>query len=164
MNIRRRILGILAAIPVIAVLSGGLASAAPEDVVSADIENVCNAARGFGSADMDRDAQGDPLINGRIEGVRYSILFYGCTNNRDCRTIQLVASWEGVNVPPDAVNAWNSRKLFSKVFSTADGGLSLSLPVNLNRGVTRANLEDHFELWTSILAEFRREVLGAKPQ
>ncbi len=162
MSIRLRILGVLAAIPAIAALSGGLASAAPEDVVSADPEVVQNAARGFGSADMDRDAQGDPFIHGRIEGLKYSILFYGCTNNRDCRTIQLAASWEGMNVPPDVVNAWNVQKLFGKAALAADGSLSLSLPINLNRGVTRANLEDHFELWTSILAEFRREVVNAK--
>ena len=36
-------------------------------------ERLHEIARGFGSAELDKDSQGDPRITGRIEGTKYGI-------------------------------------------------------------------------------------------
>ncbi|MGT2467953.1 hypothetical protein ACVOMV_28700 [Mesorhizobium atlanticum] len=45
---------------------------------------MLNIARGFGSARMGKDDNGDPMIYGRVEGVKYVIYFYGCEDHENC--------------------------------------------------------------------------------
>lgn len=62
-------------------------------VDATDPEQLVELVKGFGSATLEQDSYGDPLIVGRIKGNRYSIYFYGCDNNRDCDDVQFSAAW-----------------------------------------------------------------------
>src|SRR5262245_40403120 len=54
----------------------------------ADPDVILDVAKGYGSANLQKDGDGNPQIAGRIEGVKYSVLFYGCSNGANCRSIQ----------------------------------------------------------------------------
>ena len=55
--------------------------ACADEIVSAqEQEAILNVAKGFGSASLDKDSDGDPMIVGRVEGTKYVIFFYGGDN------------------------------------------------------------------------------------
>ncbi|TIW01072.1 MAG: hypothetical protein E5V77_08960, partial [Mesorhizobium sp.] len=53
-----------------------------------DPATVLDIAKGFGSARMGKDDNGDPMISGRVEGVKYLIYFYGCEDHENCKSLQ----------------------------------------------------------------------------
>ncbi|MCC5984036.1 MAG: YbjN domain-containing protein [Rhodobacteraceae bacterium] len=143
-------------------LAGAFALAAPaaaQILDHADPQVVADVARGYGSVELDTDAVGDPFISGRIEGTRYVVWFFGCTDNANCKTLLMSAYWDGS--PSNAlqlVNDWNRDKLFGRAYVDSDGDLTLDQPLTLAGGVTRANLDDWFDWWRLVLREFGEHV------
>lgn len=128
-------------------------------VSAADPDAILNIATGYGSATLKKDSSNDPFISGRIAGTKYGIIFYGCSNGKDCNHIQFAAGWSGVEVSMDDINAWNRDKKFGKAYIDKDGDPRFEMAVNLDYGVTQRNLDDTFDWWTKILAGFEKEVL-----
>lgn len=122
-------------------------------------ERLHEIARGFGSAELDKDSQGDPRITGRIEGTKYGIYFYGCVKGADCDDIQFSASWSGPKVSLEKINDWNRTKRFGKAYLDKDGDPNLEMEVNLDYGVSAKNIEDSFNWWTKALKEYKKVVL-----
>ncbi|MDG4876521.1 hypothetical protein P9273_15605 [Mesorhizobium sp. WSM4935] len=69
---------------------------------------ILDIAKGFGSAKMDRDDNGDPMISGRIEGVKYVIYFYGCENHENCKSLQFSTGYTDP-LTAEQANAWNAK-------------------------------------------------------
>lgn len=120
----------------------------------ADADVIADVARGFGSIEVRTTDSGAPFLVGRMDGVRYGILFYGCANGRDCERIQFAASFGGFNVDAGDMNDWNVEKLIGRAFLASDGDAVLDFVVNLERGVTRDNFDRTFSLWRVALQEF----------
>jgi len=145
---------------VVAGLSGlGAAGAAlAEDVIAiADPEIVLEVAKGFGSAELDKDKQGDPVVNGRDQGVKYTIYFYGCTDGASCRSIQFYAVYED-KLGAEKTNEWNVKYRWIKAF--ADDGTIFSMDVDFKGGITRANLEEYFTTWDNAMFNVRTFISG----
>lgn len=137
---------------VVLATAAALPAAAQDLVTAADPDSVLEVAKGFGSAELDTDGQGDPLIRGRIEGRQYSVYFYGCENNANCTTLQFwtyIPKTETLTL--DAVNEWNSNKRFSTAFIDKDGDVGITYDVNLYGGVSQTNLDDTFDWWRVIM-------------
>ncbi|WP_246221693.1 YbjN domain-containing protein [Marichromatium bheemlicum] len=135
-------------------------SALARDLVSAaDPEAVLEAAKGFGSAELERDEVGDPRIRGRMFGVLYLVTFYGCEAGKDCKDLLFYAGWEDAGLTLEDVNRWNRGKRFGKAYLDDEGDAVLEFAVNLNYGVTPRNLDDTFDWWGVVLREFREEML-----
>lgn len=131
-----------------------------DNIISAENPDaILNIAKGYGSATLEKDSSNDPFITGRIDGTKYIILFYGCSNGKECDEIQFVAAWAGEKVSMDDINAWNRDKKFGKAYLDQDGDPRLEMTVNLDYGVTQRNLDDTFDWWTKALARFKRDVL-----
>lgn len=126
-----------------------------------DPERVLNVARGFGSADLGTSpSTSNPRISGRIEGTRYYIFFYGCTNNRNCSDIQFRATWSAPGKYSLAdMNTWNRSKRYGKAYLDSDNDPVLEMPVNIKHGVAQRNLEDSFNWWKVALRGFKKDVL-----
>lgn len=151
--------------PNLSALAGALllsATAATADILyHADPAVVAGIASSYGSVELTTDMVGDPLIHGIIDGTRYSVWFFGCTDGADCRALLMSAWWQGA--PQDAleaVNAWNRDKLFGRAYVDDDGDLTLDQPLTLDGGITRANLDDWFDWWRLSLREFEETVVG----
>lgn len=133
---------------------------AAELVDATDPVRILNIARGFGSADLEKDSGGDPKIVGRIDGTRYHIYFYGCTNNKKCSSIQFRSAWLGKNrYTQSQMNEWNRTKRFASAYLDSDNDPVFELDMNLDYGVSPRNLEDSFSLWSSGLRSFVKNVL-----
>ncbi len=117
--------------------------------------DIVEIARGFGSAHLERDSFDDPMILGRIDGIAYSVLFYGCEDSAHCRSIQLRASWSpNAGITTADMDQWNREKLFGRAYLDQDGAPMLDMVVNLDGGVTLRNLDDTFDWWKVIVLEF----------
>ncbi len=136
-----------------------LALAAPvaaQTIVDAtDPATIMEFARGYGSALMERDDAGDPMIVGRIDGTRYAILFYGCQNAVNCTSIHLLASWANPgDFTSTQINEWNLSRNFGRAYLDDEGDPVLDYVINLDGGVTARNLDDSFDWWRIILSDF----------
>jgi len=136
-------------------------TAAAERVVSAeDPDTIREIAAGFGSASIDKDSYGDPMIIGRINGTRYKAIFHGCDEGKRCDDIVLWAGWSGSKAGLDEVNEWNRTKRYGRAYIDNEGDPILEMAINLDYGVTYRNLEDSFNWWTKILSSFQDEVVN----
>lgn len=117
-------------------------------------EEVLVIAKGFGLAELEKDDEGDPMITGRMQGIKYGVNFYGCVDNKACSTIQMTAFFDGEGVSVRNVNTWNTETRFGKAYIDEDGDAAIEMNVNLGYGVSRKNLEDTFDWWMLVLKEF----------
>lgn len=128
---------------------------AAQDLVDAtDPAAVLNIASGWGSALLETDSVGDPMIRGRIEGISYVVYFYGCTDGADCASIQMRAGWLMDGVPVSAMNEWNRDRRFGKAYLDGDGDPVIEMNVNLAHGVSARNLDDTFAWYAGVIKEF----------
>jgi hypothetical protein len=67
-------LSLLALAGMAAGLAAPIAARADQTLITiADPDVVLDVAKGYGSANMDKDEDGNPKISGRLEGVKYVI-------------------------------------------------------------------------------------------
>ncbi|MBP0616953.1 YbjN domain-containing protein [Jiella mangrovi] len=128
-----------------------------------DFAAILDMANGYGEAELTKTESGDPVITGDINGTAYQLFFLDCHANRDCRTLNFYAVWDGAGVPLELLNRWNAMGAFNKAYLT-EGGMPV---VELNDStidLTRGRLGDLFDRWTVTLAEFPREVLDKAAQ
>jgi hypothetical protein len=131
------------------------------DLVGAGNPNdILAVAKGFGSATLEKDSEGDPKISGRINGIKYGIYFYGCTEGKDCTDIQFATGWSGAKVEMSKVNDWNRTKRYGKAYLDKENDPMLELPVNLSYGVSPKNLDSTFEWWGAIVKSFAEDVVA----
>ena len=151
-------LGPALAAAITAAMLAAPAAGAEETIDATDPERILAIAHSFGEAALTTDNLGDPLIEGRIGEKGYRLLFYGCSENRDCKTLMFSAGWEDDDRTDELTDAmmadWNREKRFGKAYLDQDGIATVEMNVNLHGGVTRANLDDTIDWWRLVLAEF----------
>jgi hypothetical protein len=136
-------------------------SAHADDLISAeDPPAILQIAKGFGSAELTTDDDGDPMIAGRISGTRYAVFFYRCQGGKACENIQFSAGWSGYQVSAAQLHDWNAQSLFGKAYLDEVGDPILELAVNLKHGVSKRNLDDTFDWWKVVLKGFENDVLN----
>ena len=123
-------------------------------ITAPQVDAIMDVAKGYGSASLGKDDTGDPLISGRMDGIKYSIYFYGCTDGAQCRDIQFATGWDNSGVSMSDVNAWNKGKRYGKAYIDDEGDPIVEMSVNLYGGVTRKNLDDTFDWWRTVIKEF----------
>ncbi len=155
---------LLAACMAVSLLAGPQVSA-QELIDAKNPQAILEIAKGFGSAKLGTDAEGDPLITGRIQGTKYGIYFYGCNSKgEDCDDIQFNAAWSGVKASLKDVNQWNAEKRYGKAYIDSEGDPVIQMTVNLDYGVSTGNFDDTFNWWSKALQGFIEEVVDKEPQ
>lgn len=134
---------------------GGAYAADTNLIPEADPQAILQVAKGYGSATLQKDGGGDPKIVGRIEGVRYTIDFFGCVKGRQCDDILLRASWGDASVELTDVNQWNSGVKFGRGYLDDDNDPVVEMPINMQGGISQKNLDDSFDYWRIVLKSFR---------
>ncbi len=109
-------------------------------------------------ADLDPSGS-TPLILSAAEGANFGILFYGCTNGRDCRAIQFVASFTMNNAPTlERINEWNAGRIVGQAFIAQNGAIRIAYSVALRDGMTEANFAYTVEMWRVALRDFMAHI------
>ena len=119
-----------------------------------DPETVLEIVRSHGEAVLKKDGMGDPLIEGRVVDKDYRLVFYDCSEGRDCKSIMFSAVWDVPDLAETRMADWNREQRFGKAYLDEDGRATVEMNVNLNGGVTRANLDDTIGWWELILTKF----------
>lgn len=136
------------------VAASALSAQAQTVVDGAQVDEILNLARGYGSASLETQSNGDPKITGKVEGVTYQVFFMNCTNNTNCEDLNFYAGFLDNKQTLDVINAWNRDKRFGKAYLDSDLDAVIEFDVNLEHGVTRDNLDAAFPLWTLILDQY----------
>jgi hypothetical protein len=123
-------------------------------VDGSQVDEILNIARGYGSATMETQSNGDPRITGKVEGVTYQVYFMNCTNNANCEDLNFYAGFLDNKQTLEVINAWNRDKRFGKAYLDSDLDAVVEFDLNLENGVTRENLDAAFTLWTLILDQY----------
>ncbi|MEM6487587.1 MAG: YbjN domain-containing protein [Pseudomonadota bacterium] len=110
-------------------------------------------------AELTSDDRGDPLVHSSTGGVNFSIYFYGCSDNKDCTSIQYAAGFENDGNRDQAMmNNWNMTKRFGTAYVSDNGDVWLEYDINMDGGITRANMEDTLGLWEDVLGQFTSHI------
>ena len=137
------------------VLAGTVSAVRADDaeiLQKPDPAAILDIAKGFGSARMGKDDNGDPMISGRIEGVKYVIYFYGCEDHENCKSLQFSTGYTDP-LSADQANAWNAKYRWVKAY--AGDGSNFRMDVSFAGGVTRANLEEQFSNWNAMAGNIK---------
>lgn len=147
---------ILAALMLMVTISAPSNANAQRLITGNSIETIIAVARGYGSAALASQKNGDPKISGSIAGMGYAIYFTGCVQNRDCAELNFYAGFIDVKPSLDEINTWNASKRFGRAYLDVDRDASIEMDVNLKEGITRDNLASNFELWRLVFVQFAK--------
>lgn len=140
---------------------GGTAHA--QMVQAKDPSSISRVLQKMGyKAEMSKDETGDPMIKSASSGSSFSVLFYGCKENRDCARIQFSSSYTDYkNTTIEALNAWNAKNYFGRAYRTDKGNARLEMDLDLDDGGMSGPLfEDNIEWWVTIMANFEKHIAG----
>jgi hypothetical protein len=142
---------------------GHAGTAQAQMVAAKDPSSVIKALQKAGyKAELSKDDSGDPIIQSASSGSNFAVLFYGCTDNRDCARVQFAVTYtdkKGVSL--DSFNAWNAKNYFGRAYRTDQGTARLEMDVDLDDGGMSALLfEDNLEWWVTVMANFEKHLNG----
>ena len=123
-----------------------------------DVNEILNAARGYGSASLTTQSNGDPQITGKMEGITYQIYFRNCTNNERCEDLNFYLGFLDIKPSLEAINEWNYNKRFSRAYLDTDLDACVEMDLDLVKGVTAEYLDAQFELWSLVADQFSTHV------
>lgn len=128
-------------------------AALSEDILThPDPESILEIAKGFGSAELTKDSSGDPMVRGRMQGMKYVIFFYGCKNAVNCRSIQFSAGYTD-EFSAVRANEWNLKYRWIRAYEKE--GSNFKMDVDFGGGVTRAHVEAQFATWESFVGDIK---------
>lgn len=136
--------------------SAGLAQTLTVD--GTDARAVLEVARAYGSAALETLPNGDPNIIGRIDGVGYAVHFLNCTANEGCSSLNFYTAFADVKPDLEQVNAWNSTKRYGRAYLDADRDAAIEMDINLEFGISRANLDSSFALWRLVMVQYMAHI------
>ncbi|MGE0703017.1 MAG: YbjN domain-containing protein [Vicinamibacterales bacterium] len=135
-------------------------AAAQELVSASDPDGLVAAILAMGyQASLDKDGTGDPIIFSRANGGNFSIEFYGCSENKACKTLRFFAGYDLENgTTLDAVNAWNSEQRFASAFLDAEADPFLQMDVNTEGGISIKTLQTNLQAWEAQKRAFESHI------
>ena len=140
-------------------LSAPLPVTAQTLVDATDLDSILAIAKDYGTAELEKDSTGDPMVSGTIGPTQYAVFFYGCTDGADCTTIQFMSSYVNTgSVDSELINTWNAEKRFGKAFLDDEGDPVIEMNVNLWSGVSENNLNDTFDWWRVVIESFEEYI------
>ncbi len=110
---------------------------ASAQVSAADPDSIVKILQKEGyRASLSTDKEGDPKIETAMSGWNVGIIFYGCTANKDCQSIQFNTGFDRTTpMSIEKLNRWLDEHRFGKVFFDDEGDPILVWDVILGEGV-----------------------------
>jgi hypothetical protein len=144
-----------------AVMAAPLPAAAASMVTATDPQSLVKAMQAAGyQANLTTDKQGDPKIDTGVSGTRFAIYFYGCKDNKNCRTVTFSTGYNLDNSATlEQINEWNQAQRFGRAYIDDEGDPILEMDLDLeDGGVTPALFIDNIEYWESALENFEKHI------
>jgi hypothetical protein len=102
------------------------------------------------------DDVGDPMITSATAGYDFDIMFYDCTDNADCKSIQFyIGLSDPDNGTPEELNGWNSENRYARAYLDEEGDAILRMDVAMpSEGVSKEVFLENLSLWESLMSGF----------
>ena len=136
------------------------ATSAQAAEVTASPTIVAKVMNGAGyETEMDQDSDGDPLIRSKAAGYNFVVYFYGCTNGRDCKTVQFAAGFDRGDrvISYEKINDWNKKRRFGRAFLDSVNDPIIQMDIDLeDGGMSSALFVDNLEYWDLAVSEYAK--------
>jgi hypothetical protein len=145
----------------VAALALAAASPAAAMVQAQNPQSLVKALQDAGyQAQLGKDGAGDPMITSAVSGTKFRILFYNCTQNKDCKTVNFLVAYDfDKALPLERINAFNQENRFVRAYLDKENDPVLAMDVDLDDGgLSDALFIDNVEFWTSLLANYERAI------
>ena len=147
-----------------AILAGGALALAmsvtayAKDLTASNVDDILNAARGYGSATLTTQSNGDPQITGKTDGITYQIYFRNCTDNKNCEDLNFYLGFLDLKPTLEVINDWNMNKRFSRAYLDQDQDACVEMDLDMVKGVSAEYLDSQIGLWTLVVGQFADHV------
>ena len=145
-------------------LTTGLAAGAQaQQLLASDPQTFVDffAAEGY-RPELREDTVGDPMVMFRHEGKAEYLLFYDCTDNADCLSVQFFAIFQmDEGVPLEVLNDWNSGilKRFTRAYTYDDTKVRLDMDIATSQdGISSRDFGVLMKLWLMRKDEFQEKI------
>lgn len=129
-----------------------------QTLTGADTDAILNAAKGYGSATLATQGNGDPQITGKVEGITYQIYFRNCTEHKNCEDLNFYLGFLDLKPKPEVINDWNMNKRFSRAYLDKDKDAVVEMDLDMVKGISPEYLDSQIGLWTLVVAQFAAHV------
>jgi hypothetical protein len=140
------------------------ASAAPASAQMVEARNPASVQAALASngykPEMKKDSGGDPLILIDSQGYKMMVLFFGCKNNVDCKSVSFYSAFTAPKKLDAApIMLWNQKHRFGRAFLDSEGDPSLQFDVDLDDGgMSTALFIDNLEWFTVAFDNLKTEM------
>lgn len=142
-------------------LASAAVPAAAQQVIAKDPQTVVQTLQAEGyAAKLGTDNQGDPMITSSSSGSKFVILFYNCTDNKDCATIQFRSSYDfDEPVPLEKLNEWNRTKRFIRAYLDEENDPAVDMDIDLDKGgISTPLFIEYLGTWVMLVAQFEEHI------
>ena len=125
------------------------------------LQEVASALRASSlPVEVNKDANGDPMIDSSFKGTKFGVYFYDCKKQTRCGSIQFAAGYSGAAATPARIADWNRGKRFGRAY--LDGGSAwVEMDADMERGATTEALANNLERWLEVMPQFATHI-GAR--
>jgi hypothetical protein len=148
-------------IGLVALFSAASAGGAEQLVRGQDPQSLVRAMQANGyTAQLTVDSTGDPMIRSAAGGTNFQVLFYNCTDHRECATVQFHVGYDLKTAPSlESINDWNRTQRFGSAHLDKENDPILEMDVDLDDGgLSPLLFIDNLEFWTSALGRFEKHI------
>ena len=134
-----------------------------KDISANEISDILGKADITNS--VTQGADGEPMVLVEQGDLKFLIRGIDCQGGADarCSKIQFRGSIKMKEYPSAAwMNEFNRKWIFGKAYVRPDGIANVEYPINLQEGITEANLLNNFILWGIILDTFIEHLDGGE--
>ena len=145
----------------LALISAASSAGAQQLVRAQDPQSLVKAMQANGyKAELTVDSTGDPMIRSAAGGTNFQLLFYNCTNHRECATVQFHVGYDLKTAPSlESINEWNRTQRFGSAHLDKENDPILEMDVDLDDGgLSPLLFIDNLEFWTSALGRFEKHI------
>lgn len=129
-------------------------------ISAAKPETIVDALKSFGfGAILDVDSDGDPMVFSKAAGTIFSIRFYGCQDNSNCKDIQFNSGYdlpEGISA--QMIEKWNATKLVGPALRDQENDPFLKYFVSGVDGMTVKSFERVVYRWEEAMDGFQKHI------
>ncbi|MEZ5721673.1 MAG: YbjN domain-containing protein [Paracoccaceae bacterium] len=145
-------------------LSAGLGTGAQaQQLLASDPQTFVDffATEGY-RPELREDTVGDPMVMFRNEGKTEYLLFYDCTDNADCLSVQFFTIFQmEEGVPLEVLNDWNSGMLkrFTRAYTYGQTKVRLDMDIATSQdGISARDFGVLMKLWLMRKDEFEEKI------
>ena len=145
-------------------LSAGLGTGAQaQQLLASDPQTFVDffATEGY-RRELREDTVGDPMVMFRNEGKTEYLLFYDCTDNADCLSVQFFTIFQmDEGVPLEVLNDWNSGMLkrFTRAYTYDQTKVRLDMDIATSQdGISARDFGVLMKLWLMRKDEFEEKI------